>query len=429
MGVSGVGKGSAASGSEQVHRTDVRIGGSMGRTEGFDRVIDRRRSDSLKWHAFDEDVLPMWVADMDFASPPAVIDALESRVRQGVFGYARECQELRETIVERMWEMHRWRISEASIVFLPNVVSGFNLAAQALCRPGDGVIYQPPVYFPILRLPENVQAVAQPSPLVRSRSGRYELDVEGFRRSIDTRTRMFLLCNPHNPVGRVFTHEELAALAERCLENGVCICSDEIHGDLVYEGHRHLPIASLSREIEASSITLIAPSKTFNVAGMGFAMAIVPDRRLRERFAEARKDLVPSPPALGYTAALAAYTHGEAWRQELLAYLEGNRDFLTEYVEARLPGVDIYPAEATYLAWLDCRSLHLDGSAHAFFLDHARVALNDGASFGPGGEGFVRMNFGCPRAQLVEALDRMRLGVRGHAMRAPAPQPTEEASA
>ena len=401
----------------------------MSRTEGFDRVIDRRHSDSLKWHAYDEDVLPMWVADMDFASPSVVIDALESRVRHGVFGYSRECQELREKVVERMWEMHRWRISEASIVFLPNVVSGFNLAAQAVCRPGDGVIYQPPVYFPILRVPGNVQAAAQRSPLVRSASGRYELDFDGFGEAIDARTRMFLLCNPHNPVGRVFTHQELIKLAESCLESNVVICSDEIHGELAYEGHRHLPIASLSREIEASSITLIAPSKTFNVAGMGFAMAIIPDPKLRERFTEARRDFVPSPSALGYTAALAAYTNGEAWRQELLAYLQGNRDTLTQYVEESLPGVDVHPAEATYLAWLDCRALGLGGSPQTFFLDHARVALNDGVSFGPGGEGFVRMNFGCPRAQLVEALDRMRAALDGQRSRLPGVQLAGEASA
>ncbi|MBN1859395.1 PatB family C-S lyase [Candidatus Bipolaricaulota bacterium] len=380
----------------------------MSRVDWFDCVIDRRGHDSTKWQAYGEDILPMWVADMDFASPPAVIEALESRVRHGVFGYPTECAGLRAAVVEWLWRRHSWRISEQDIVFLPNVVVGFNLAARAVCRPGDGIIYQPPVYFPILRVPEHSDTVAQPSPLVDDGNRLYRPDLKGFRMVAGPKTGLFLLCNPHNPVGRVFTPEELAGLAEICLENDIAICSDEIHGDLVYNDHRHVPIASLSPEIEARTITLIAPSKTFNVAGMGLAMAIIPNRTLRERFEASRKGLVPSPPALGYTAALAAYVHGETWHRELVAYLERNRDFLSEYIESELPGVSVRPAEATFLAWLDCRALGLTRSPHLFFLEQARVAMNDGASFGPGGEGFVRLNFGCPRSQLEEALDRMR---------------------
>ncbi len=380
----------------------------MSRANWFDRAIDRRSGDSTKWHAYGKDVLPMWVADMDFASPPAVIEALESRVRHGVFGYPTDCAELRAAVVEWLWRKHGWRISEQDIVFLPNVVAGFNLAARAVCHPGDGIIYQPPVYFPILRVPENSKTAAQPSPLMRDGDGSYRVDLEGFRAVAGPETGMFLLCNPHNPVGRVLTPEELAGLAEVCLESDIVICSDEIHGDLVYDGHRHVPMASLSPEVEARTITLIAPSKTFNVAGMGLAMAIIPDPILRERFEASRGGLVPSPSILGYTAALAAYEHGQTWHRELVAYLEGNRDFLTEFVASELAGISVRPAEATFLAWLDCRCLSLMRSPHDFFLEEARVAVNDGATFGPGGEGFVRLNFGCPRAQLEQALDRMR---------------------
>jgi len=387
---------------------DVGIGGLMSRVEWFERAIDRRNTESIKWCAYDRDVLPMWVADMDFASPPVVIEALETRVRHGVFGYPGQSEELRSRLVERMWELYRWRITEEAVVFLPNVVVGFNLAARAVCRRGDGLVYQPPVYFPILRVPGNSHTEAQPSPLKRSRDGYYEPDLVGLRSAITETTRMLLLCNPHNPVGRVFTEEELAGMAEACLENDIIVCSDEIHSDLVYSSHRHIPIASLSPEIGARTITLIAPSKTFNIAGMGLAIAIIPDQDLRERFSNAREGLVSSPPILGYTAALAAYAHGQAWHRELLLYLEGNRNFLSEYVDSELPGVSVCPSEATFLAWIDCRNLGLDPSPHEFFLERARVALNDGASFGAGGEGFVRMNFGCPRSQLQEALHRMK---------------------
>jgi cystathionine beta-lyase len=251
--------------------------------------------------------------------------------------------------------------------------------------------------------------------LGRERDGRYVADLDAFRAAIHARTRAFILCNPHNPVGRVFTRDELSGMAQTCLERGLPIIADEIHCDLLYAGQRHVPIASLSPEIERQTITLMAPSKTFNLAGLKVSVAVIPDASLRERFMAARGDYVQaSVNIMGYTAALAAYRDGQAWLDELMRYLEANRDYLAGYVRRHLPGVTMTPPEGTYLAWLDCRGA---GAAAAdpftFFLERAKVALNDGVLFGRGGQGFVRLNFGSPRALLTEGLERMRRALAG----------------
>jgi len=278
-----------------------------------------------------------------------------------------------------------------------------------LAASGDGLILQTPVYPPILRAAGNMGLTREEAPLARRPDGGYEVDVDAFAAAIRDRTRFFLLCNPHNPVGRVFRRDELLRLAEVCLRRSLTIVADEIHCELVYLGHRHTPIASLDPEIAERTITLMAPSKTFNLAGLKCSVAIIPNVSLREKFVDARVDLVSTVNVLGYTAAYAAYRDGQPWLEELLRYLEANRDFAIDYARTRLPGVRVAAPEATYLAWLDCRNA---GAASAdpftFFLDKARVALSDGVSFGHGGEGFVRLNFGCPRAMLTEALERMR---------------------
>jgi cystathionine beta-lyase len=238
--------------------------------------------------------------------------------------------------------------------------------------------------------------------------GRYTVDMDLFARTITPRTRAFILCNPHNPVGRVFTQEELAAMAEECLRHRIVIISDEIHSDLVYRGARHTPIATLAPEVEAQTITLMAPSKTYNIPGLQCSVAVIPNPTLRKRFAEARDGLVPEPNILGYVAALAAYRDGDAWLEAVLQYLERNRDLVCEFVARELPGVRTAKPEGTYLAWLDCRGAGIPGNPHQFFLREAKVALNDGADFGRGGEGFVRLNFGCPRPLLLEGLGRLK---------------------
>jgi cystathionine beta-lyase len=259
----------------------------------------------------------------------------------------------------------------------------------------------------------------QETPLSRRADGQYEIDYEAFEAAITAQTKLFLLCNPHNPVGRVYRQDELARLGEICLRHGVPICSDEIHCDLIYSGERHIPIAALDPEIARMSITLMAPSKTFNLAGLSFAFAVIPDAELRRRYLRARKGLVSWINIMGWTAALAAYCEGQEWLEQVLVYLEGSRDFLVETVHSELPGVSMAPPQGTYLAWLDCRrageliGIEFSASPQTFFLKHARVDLKAGETYGTGGEGFVRLNFGCPRSLLAQALERMRAALAG----------------
>jgi cystathionine beta-lyase len=380
----------------------------------FDRQIDRRRTESSKWHKFPPDVLPLWVADMDFPSPEPVTRALRERVEHGVFGYGVEQPAFHEVMCEWLLTRRGWKVEPEALVLLPGVIPGFNVACRAFSAPGDGLLTLLPVYPPILRLPDNVGLTRDAVDLTRGSDGRYEVDGDAFERAITPRTRMFILCNPHNPVGRVFTREELSRMAEICLRHGLVICADEIHGDLVYQGHEHVAMASLHPEIEARTITLLAPSKTYNLAGLRCALAVIPNRALREKFIATRLDLVQSANILGYTAMLAAYRDGQPWLDELLRYLEANRDFLVQYVRAHLRGVEVGVPEGTYLAWLDCRQAGLPGhDPYTFFLEKARVGLNDGVTFGRGGAGFVRLNFGCPRPMLADGLERMRKALAG----------------
>jgi cystathionine beta-lyase len=374
----------------------------------FDQRVDRRHTESAKWRYYDEDVLPMWVADMDFVSPEPVIRALHERVEHGVFGYGMDPPELREVIVDRLQRLYGWQVSPEALVFLPGVVTGFNLVCHAVPSPGDGVLIQTPVYYPILHAPAGAGLSNDGMELTRQPDGRYEIDFDVFEKTITDRTRLFILCNPHNPVGRVFQREELERMAEICLRHNVVICSDEIHCDLVFPGSRHVPVASLAPEVADQTITLMAPSKTFNIPGLKCSVAIAQNPELRKKLKTTHTGLVHGINVMGYTAALAAYRDGQPWLDEVLRYLEANLDFLLQYVEAHLPGISMSKPEGTYLAWLNCREAGIPGNPHEFFLKRARVAVNDGAVFGQGGEGFVRLNFGCPRSLLTEALDKMK---------------------
>jgi cystathionine beta-lyase len=381
----------------------------------FDRVIERRATASNKWRKYPADVLPLWVADMDFASPEPVVRALRERVEHGVYGYGFEEPEFAQVFVDRLQKRYGWKVSPEAVIMIPGVIPGFNVACRTLTKPGDGLLMQVPVYPPILRSPGNHELTRDEAPLARDRDGRYMADLDAFRAAVHARTRAFLLCNPHNPVGRVFTRDELAGMAQICLERDLPIIADEIHCDLLYQGQRHIPMASLGPEIEQRTITLMAPSKTFNLAGLKVSVAVIPNAPLRERFMAARGDYVQTQVnVLGYAAAFAAYRDGDAWLGELLRYLEANRDYLADYVRRHLPGVTMTPPEGTYLAWLDCRGA---GAAAAdpftFFLERAKVAFNDGALFGRGGRGFVRLNFGSPRSILTEGLERMRRALAG----------------
>jgi len=373
----------------------------------FDQIIDRRHTESLKWRYYDEDVLPLWVADMDFAVPEPVIRALQERVAHGIFGYGLPPGSLREVIQGRLARLYGWHVETGEIFFVPGVVTGFNLACHAIGAPGDEVLVETPVYPPMLSAPGDAERICKVVPLVEGRE-RYEHDFDAFEQAVTEHTSLFLFCNPHNPVGRVFETTELERLAEICLRHDIVICSDEIHCDFIYQGHRHVPIASLSPEVAAQTITLLAPSKTYNIAGLSCSVGVIQNPDLRARLKQTCTGLVPHVNVLGYTAGLAAYRDGQAWLDALLVYLEENRDYLLKYTATHMPGIKCKQPEGTFLAWLDCRETSIPGNPHQFFLERARVALNDGATFGRGGEGFVRLNFGCPRATLTEALERMQ---------------------
>jgi cystathionine beta-lyase len=337
------------------------------------------------------------------------VRALRERVEHGIYGYLwPENLELHELIAERLAKRYGWAVGPESVVPLPGVIPGFNVACRALAQPGDGVLVQTPLYPPLLRVAGNLGLTRDEVELTRLANGRYAIDFDRFRGAITPRTRIFLFCNPHNPVGRAWERGELERMAEICGARGLALVADEIHGDLVYPGHAHLPIASLAPEVAERTITLMAPSKTFNLPGLKCSVAVIPNAGLRERFAAARADFVQGVNVLGHTAAVAAYRDGQEWLDALLRYLEANRDYLVDYVRSHLPGVSVAPPEATYLGWLDCRQAGLPGDPFTFFLEHARVALNDGNLFGQGGQGFVRLNFACPRPVLREGLERMR---------------------
>jgi cystathionine beta-lyase len=372
----------------------------------FDTLKDRKGSDSAKWKKYGDGVLPLWVADMDFVSAEPILRALHERVDHGFFGYTMPLEELCQTIRGRLKALYAWEVPSEELFFLPGLVTGLNFAVQAFANPGEGVLVQPPVYHHFLRDPVHHGRALLDPPLV-PKGDTYEVDFETFERAITPQTRIFILCNPHNPVGRVYTRPELEKMAEICLRHRLVIVSDEIHCDLVYAGFRHIPIAALGPEVAKSTITLMAPSKTYNLAGLRCGFAVIQDAGLAQGWKKATLGLNPGLNIMGQVAALAGYRDGKGWLDQVLAYLQENRDFLSRSVVGRLPGVRMTRMEATYLAWLDCRRAGIPGNPFQFFLKEAKVALNDGAEFGRGGEGFVRLNFACPRKMLEEALERM----------------------
>ncbi|MDR1995501.1 PatB family C-S lyase [Azonexus sp.] len=365
----------------------------------FDTPLDRRGTDSVKWGKYaGRDILPLWVADMDFAAPPAVLAALRRRVDAGVFGYGEPWPSLEAAVVEHLAGEYGWAIDADWIVWLPGLVSGLNIA----CRAVEGeVLTATPVYPSFLSAPRLAGRLLRQVDLVR-RDGRWQWDMAALATAAGEGPRLFLLCHPHNPVGRCWQRDELQALANFAAERDLIVCSDEIHCGLILdEDKQHIPFASLSPDAAQRSITLLAPSKTFNIPGLGCALAVIPDAALRHRFRHAMEGIVPHVNVLGLTACEAAYRDGEAWRRELIAYLAGNRDRVATAVAA-CPKVSMSPVEATYLAWIDVRGLGLADPARHF--EAHGLGLSDGADFGA--PGWLRLNFGCPRTTLDEALRR-----------------------
>lgn len=380
--------------------------------QNFDASIDRLHSDSVKWNTFSKDVLPMWVADMDFRSPPAVIETLTERVRHGVFGYAAAPQDLDEIVVRWIADQYQMQVEPEQILYVRGVITGLNLASRAFLSPGDGLMFQPPIYPPFFGVGASSGLENHEVNLTQKSDGTYGIDFDELEKGLKKNTKMFLLCNPHNPVGRVFTKEELTQLADFCLRHDLLLCSDEIHCDLVYHGNTHIPIMSLNEEIAQRTVMLIAPSKTFNIAGLGFSVMIIKNKHMMQRVKKSFQGILPHPDLLAAQAARAAYLSGLPWLQELITYLQGNRDYLYDFVRKELGDISMVSPEGTFLAWLDCRKMPFRDDPFSFFLTHAKVGLNNGVDFGVAGKGFVRLNFACPRATLEEGLSRMRNAIR-----------------
>jgi cystathionine beta-lyase len=379
----------------------------------FDAAVDRSGTGSEKWDKYaGRDVIPMWVADMDFRSAPAIIEALRRRVEHGVFGYTGAPAELADAVTAMLEREYGWRVDCSWLVWLPGLVSGLNVACRAVGEDGDEVVTLVPVYPPFLKAPRNSRRGLVKVPL-SEQANRWSIDFDRLEAAVTPRTRLFLLCNPHNPVGRVFSRHELARLAEICLRRGVTVCSDEIHCGLVLDRDKnHVPTAALDPEVARRTITLMAPSKTFNIPGLGCSFAVVPDEELRRRFRASMAGIVPMLNPFGYAAALAAYRECGEWHSALLDYLRANREELRRGIRS-MPGLAMAPVEGTYLAWIDVRRTELADPVG--FFEQGGVGLQDGREFD--GAGFVRLNFGCPRATLREALARMAaaLGRRGAA--------------
>jgi cystathionine beta-lyase len=376
-------------------------------TFNFDQWIDRHHSDSLKWRKYgDRDILPLWVADTDFRSPPAVIEALQQRVEHGVFGYGAEPNALIDIVIERMAKRYNWRIEADWLVLLPGVVAGLNLCVRAFTSPGEGTIAPTPIYPPF-RLAAQWADRSQINLQMRLEAQRWTMDLTAAEMQLSGNEKLLMLCNPQNPGGTVYRRDELTAQLRFAQRHDLIVCSDEIHCDLILEpGLQHIPFATLDEDAAQRSITLISPSKTFNIAGLGASLAIIPNKALRQRFNEVRRGIVPSVDILALTAATAAWRDGQSWLDAQLDYLRRNRDWLCAQVNA-LPGLNVAPPEATYLAWISARLPNVPSPA-LWFEQHG-LGLSPGRDFGD--DGFVRFNFGCTRATLEEAVTRLERAV------------------
>ena len=391
----------------------------------FDCVIDRRNTDCAKWDAVEpvfgsEDIIPMWVADMDFPIAKPITEALRKRIEHEIYGYTRPGLPLIEAVVNRMQQKYNWGIEPEWIVFTPGVIPALHVAVRAFTHPGDEVVIQEPVYYPFWSaITDNGCSVVNNT--LELIGGHYEANFEDLERKFvprvrmvpsPSRAKMMILCSPHNPVGRVWTKEELVRMGEIVIKNDAIVVSDEIHCELLFRGAQHIPFASISEEFEQHSVVCMAASKTFNVAGLAASTIIIPNMKLRDTFNNARAGILPRPNVLALKALEAAYRDGDEWLEQLLDYLQRNLEFLMEYFVKKIPRVKVVRPEGTYLVWLDCRELGMDAmSLGAFMREKAKVGLNDGYLFGPGGAGFQRINIACPRPILEEALRRIEVAV------------------
>ncbi|MFZ2340057.1 MAG: PatB family C-S lyase [Bacteroidales bacterium] len=383
----------------------------------FDEEIARERTNCVKFdlrkNVFGSaDVIPMWVADMDFRTPDFIIKALRERLSHEVMGYTFHPREYFTSIAEWLRSMHGWEVSEDWICFCPGIVPALNLCTLAYTRPGDSIIIQPPVYTPFFDAVENHGRNLILNQLVFS-EGKWRMDLDSLRRIITPDTRMIIISNPHNPVGRSWDPEELRELADICVENHTLILSDEIHCDLVLPGYKHTPVANLSSPISSITVTCVAPSKTFNVAGLSTSSVVISNPVLRKYFKSKIDHLhIGNGNIFGTVSSVAAYSEGREWLSRLLEYIDGNVSCVMDYCREFIPEIIPTRPEATYMIWLDCRKLGMTGKElNEFFVSKAGVGLNEGSAFGPGGEGFMRMNLGTTRKRIIKAMEQIRKAV------------------
>ena len=392
--------------------------------DSFSTYIDRKNSNSVKWDKVSDifgskGLLPMWVADSDWPTAPAVIDAIKARTEHGAFGYSFPDEKLKQVIVNWLKKHYDWKIKKEWIVFSNGVVPSLNIAVQSLTNNGDEVIIQPPVYYPFKSAVQNNGAVVINNQLIND-SGKYKFDFENLKNTLKdsskelSRAKLLILCSPHNPVGRVWSQKELEELGEICLENNIKILSDEIHADFVYGDNKHTPIASLNEDLAQNTLTFMAPSKSFNIAGLNSSFVIIKNESLRKEFHVNKSGLVGTGNIFGLEAMKAAYQKGEKWLSEQLSYLDQNMDYAVNYINNKIPGISTKKPEGTYLLWLDCRKLDMtDRELQEFFIKKAELALDPGEWFGKGGSRFMRMNLACPRSTVKKGLEKLEKAVRG----------------
>lgn len=384
----------------------------------FDTILDQKGTNSLKWEyrkeTFDtEDVLPLWIADMDFPSPDAVTKALIQRAKHPIYGYPGLDDAFFESIINWVDKRYNTEIVKEQMKIIPGVVPGLHLAVNTFTKPGDNVVIQTPVYHPFFRVIKESGRHIVENPLIEE-DGFYRMDIKDLMEKIDSKTRMIILCNPHNPVGRVWSKQELLDLADVCVKNDILIVSDEVHSDLIYKEGIHVPFYGLPEEISKHSLSFIAPSKTFNLAGLFTSIAISGSERINQEFTHACEQVgLNEVNIFGIEALKVAYTEGEDWLRHVLNYLNGNAQFINKFLKNRIPQVKMRVPEATYLGWIDFRGLELtDKQLNHFIVNDARLGMNSGSKFGVQGEGFQRINFACPRSLLREAMERLELALK-----------------
>jgi cystathionine beta-lyase len=384
----------------------------------FDKVVERRGTGAIKYDALkdtygDADLLPMWIADMDFETPPFIVEALKKRMEHPILGYTLVPKAYKTTIAEWIEQHHGWKIEEEWLTYIPGIVKGIGMAINVFVKEDEKVIIQPPVYHPFRLVPQNNGREVVYNPLVKNEDGTYRMDFENLEAVADERCRMLILANPHNPGGIVWDRETLKRLAEFCYKRKMIVISDEIHCDMALWGHKHIPFASVSEEAKACSITFGAPTKTFNIPGVVSSYAIVPNDDLRQRFfgwLEANEMDLPN--LFAPIATIAAFKEGETWRQEMLRYVEENIEFVTDYCAQYMPEIKPVRPQASYLVWLDCNALGLKQEALVeLFVKGAHLALNDGTMFGKEGAGFMRMNVAMPKEKIRVALEQLKKAV------------------